>query len=308
MKGSKIVKKQSLFVRIIIILFSLIFCLVAFSTTLTGMLLGSVRGMISAENLAEMIGEFGGVLNAITGNEKHAEKSLSQLTLEKLDDETVEKYNLTEDNLDKIYELDNFKTYVSSKMENAMMAAAEGGTFEMTNTEIVDVLRQSETEFAEITGITMSEENYTELEIAVANAGYEEYSYDFSQMGISEGFSLIQTIFSIRLDLVMYGVTLVVFLFVLLLNRRYKSCTLLYAGGVVLLCGIIFGQLNAIKSILWGMLDSDVERTLEPIVNLLINATRTIGKNAVIIGCVLLGVYTVLLACQIVKRFVLKKK
>ena len=297
-------KKQSLFVRIFILLFSLFFCLIALATTASGMVLGSVRNIVSTDNLTEMIGEFGGILTTITGNKKHAEKTLSQITLEKLDAETVAKYNLTEENLDKIYATDNLKEYVSGKMENAMVAAAEGSNFAMTGTEIVDVLRKSEAEFSEITGVAMSEENFAELETAVANAGYAEYSYDFSQMGVSEGFALFKTVFSYRLDLIMYGATAVIFLFVLVFNRRHKRRTLLYAGGVVAICGFIFSRLHIVKGILLDVMGNKTADTLEPIINLLFNAARSIGQNAWIIGLVLLGAYIALLAFSIAKRFI----
>ena len=299
-------KKQSLFVRGLILIFSLIFCLLALSTTVSGMILGSVRSIISTDNLSEMIGEFGGVLTAITGNEKHSEKTLSQMTLEKLDAETVEKYNLTEENLDKIYETNEFKEFLSTKMENAMVAAAEGSKFEMTSAEIVDVLRKSESEFTEITGVTMSEDNYTDIEMAVANAGYAQYSYDFSQMGVSEGFALFKTVFSFRLDLIMYGITAVIFLFILLFNRRHKRRVFLYAGGVVALCGYAFMKLALVKDTLMGFIGSDASKTVEPILNLLFTAAISIGKNAWLIGLILLGAYVVFLALSIVKRFVKK--
>lgn len=297
-------KKQSLFVRALILIFSLMFCLLALTTTMSGMILGSVRNIVSTENLTEMIGEFGGMLTAITGNEKHSEKTLSQITLEKLDADTAAKYNLNEETLDEIYETKEFKEFLSAKMENAMVAAAEGSTFAMTNTEIVNVLRDSETEFTQITGVTMSEESYAELEQAVADAGYAEYSYDFSQMGISEGFALFKTVFSSRLDLVMYGASALIFLFILLFNRRHKRRIFLYAGGVVALCGYIFSNLAIAKDALLGVVGSEASKTLEPIINLLFSAAISIGKNAWIIGLTLLGAYVVFLALSIVKRFV----
>lgn len=299
-------KKQSLFIRTCILIFSLFFCLIALITTTSGMILGSVRSIISTENLSEMIGDFGGVLTAITGNEKHSEKTLSQMTLEKLDADTIEKYNLTEENLDKIYETDEFKEYLSEKMENAMSAAAEGSKFEMSSTEIIDVLRKSETEFTQITGITMSEDNYTELESAVVNAGYGTYSYDFSQMGVAEGFAIFKAVFSSRLDLIMYGVTALIFLVILLFNRRNKRRTLLYAGGVVAICGYIFINLEIAKNALMGIIGSESAKVLEPVINLLLGSAISIGKTAWLIGLALLGAYVIFLVLSIVKRAIRK--
>lgn len=253
-----------------------------------------------------MIGDFGGVLTAITGNEKHSEKTLSQMTLEKLDADTIEKYNLTEENLDKIYETDEFKEYLSEKMENAMSAAAEGSKFEMSSTEIIDVLRKSETEFTQITGITMSEDNYTELESAVVNAGYGTYSYDFSQMGVAEGFAIFKAVFSSRLDLIMYGVTALIFLVILLFNRRNKRRTLLYAGGVVAICGYIFINLEIAKNALMGIIGSESAKVLEPVINLLLGSAISIGKTAWLIGLALLGAYVIFLVLSIVKRAIRK--
>ena len=69
-------KKQNIFLRVIIILFSLLFCVVAIGTTSVGMLFGGARNVITPDFWMDVLGEqvqIGTVLNTVGNHEKYAE-------------------------------------------------------------------------------------------------------------------------------------------------------------------------------------------------------------------------------------------
>lgn len=301
-------KKQNIFLRVIIILFSLLFCVVAIGTTSVGMLFGGARNVITPDFWMDVLGEqvqIGTVLNTVGNHEKYAEDAtLAQVTLEKLDPVTVEKYNLSEENLNQIYETPEFKTFVSEKMGSAMEAATEGGTFTMTSTEIVDVLRESEARFTEITGIEMTEETYTEIETAVVDAGFESYEVNFSEAGLSDITELISRVFSVRLDLILYGVTVLIFMLIFFMNWRTKHRVFLYAGGVVLLCGLFFTNLKKMMGEVTVFMPEDIGNVLNKASDFVSGIVANVAENAVKIGAGLLVIYMVLAVLVFVKRVV----
>ena len=301
-------KKQNIFLRVIIILFSLLFCVVAIGTTSVGMLFGGARNVITPDFWMDVLGEqvqIGTVLNTVGNHEKYAEDAtLAQVTLEKLDPVTVGKYNLSEENLNQIYETPEFKTFVSEKMGSAMEAATEGGTFTMTSTEIVDVLRESEARFTEITGIEMTEETYAEIETAVVDAGFESYEVNFSEAGLSDITELISRVFSVRLDLILYGVTVLIFMLIFFMNWRTKHRVFLYAGGVVLLCGLFFTNLKKMMGEVTVFMPEDIGNVLNKASDFVSGIVANVAENAVKIGAGLLVIYMVLAVLVFVKRVV----
>ena len=304
-------KKQNFFLRVIILFFSLLFCVLAFATTAAGMLFGGARNVITPEFWMDVLGEqvqIGTVLNTVGNHSKYAEDAtLAQVTLEKLDAQTVEKYNLTEENLTQIYETPEFKTFVSEKMGTAMQAATEGGTFTMTGTEIVDVLRQSEEQFTAITGIEMNEETYLEIETAVADAGFESYEVDFSGTGLSEITDLISKVFSVRLDLILYAVSVLIFILIFFMNWRNKHRVFLYSGGVVLLCGLLFTNLKTLLLAVSELIGEEIGEILNAAGDFVGGIVWGVGENAVKIGAGLLVIYMVLAVLVFVKRNILHR-
>ncbi|MBE6638327.1 MAG: hypothetical protein E7616_02585 [Ruminococcaceae bacterium] len=299
-------RKQSLFVRLIVFIFSLVFCGIAFTAILSGMLFSSAGKLISAKYLAEAIGDeihIGTVLNTVSGNDKYEDDaSMSQITLEKLDPATIEKYNLTEENLDQLYETEGFKKFISEKMGNAMESAVDGETFEMTGDEIIAVIRESEQEFTEITGVTMNEENYAELEKAVADAGFAKYEYNFAEKGTIGDISFIKTFLSSRLDLVLFGVGIAAFLFIFLFNLRKKRRLFFYAGVVISLCGALFIHIKTVITYAFDLLGIKALDSLKPILDIVGNITTNDGMFALRIGIGLLVVYVVLSVVTFARR------
>ena len=112
-------KKQSIIMRIVIIFFSLLFCILACISTVCGMGIGSVQNMFTADFWVDILVDesmpMGGVLNMIEGKDTYDEDAtLAQVTLQKLDQETIDAYNLTEDNLNELYTTSGLSDFVSN--------------------------------------------------------------------------------------------------------------------------------------------------------------------------------------------------
>lgn len=288
---------------------TLLFVLFAFGAVIGGMTLSSTEVLLSGDYLASIITEdipAGKVLNLIKGKDTYNENaSLAQIAVDKMDDATVQKYNLTEENMEKILATDAFSAFISEKMGNAINAAADASVFEMNSTEVVDVLRKSEAEFVAITGVEMNEENYAEMEQAIYKAGVKNIHHDFSnQMAADstedamEFLGQIKDLLSSNLDLMLYAFAGVCFLFILIFNRKKKRRVFFYSGLVVLGSGMIFTKLSSMVSSL-GI----VPEAGKPVVDLLTGAANSVGQDALTIGYALFGLWILCIVLRIVKRF-----
>ncbi len=294
--------------RLFAFCFTLLFVLFAFGSVIGGMTLSSTEVLLSGDYLASIIAEdipAGKVMNLIKGKDTYDENaSLAQIAVDKLDDSIVQKYNLTEENMEQILATDAFSAFIAEKMGSAINAATDATVFEMNSAEVVDVLRSSETEFVAITGVEMNDANYAEMEKAIYDAGVKDIKHDFGSQISSDSnntpmefVSEIKDLLSSNLDMILYASAGVCFLFILLFNRRKKRRVFFYAGLVVLGSGMIFTKLSSMIN----TLDILPEAT-KPVVDLLAGAANSVGSDAITIGAALFGLYVLCIVLRIVKR------
>ena len=303
-------KKQSVIMRIVIIFFSLLFCIFACISTVCGMGIGSVQNMFTADFWVDILVDesmpMGGVLNMIEGKDTYDENAtLAQVTLQKLDQETIDAYNLTEDNLNELYTTSGLSDFVSKKMESAINAAIKGEVFELSSSEIVDVIKESEDDFTRITGVEMDPVDYEDLEQSIWNAGIKDIQHDFSKES-SGDLALLEMVLNIPFDLIFYCVTGFFFLIIFLMNRRSKRRTLLYAGGVLTLCGAIFANVDKVISIVLETV-KDMEASVKSVLNVVAHSLSSVGFIVMIVGIVLLAIYVGLVIFSIVMKIVRKR-
>ncbi|MBE6672846.1 MAG: DUF998 domain-containing protein [Ruminococcaceae bacterium] len=296
--------------QIVVIFFSLLFCVFAFASTAGGMLVGSVQSMITADFWVDVLTDdtlpIGGVLNMIEGKDTYEnDATLADVTFEKLDDKTIEQYNLTQENLNELYATSKLSTFVSGKMESAMNAALKGEVFEMNSSEVIGVIRESEDDFTKITGVEMNEEHYATLEQAIRDAGVKDIKHDFSEKGAGD-LSLLETILEFPFDMILYGATAFFFLVIFLMNRRSKRRTLLYAGGVLAVSGWLFVQVDRLVSMILGMV-GEMDASVKSVINVVARALSSVGFTVMIVGIVLLAIYLGMVIFGIVMKIKRKK-
>lgn len=301
--------------RLFAFLMTLVFVVMAFASVLGGMALSSTEVLLSGDYLAEIIAEkvpAGKVMNMIKGKDTYNEDaSLAQIAVDKLDDATIQKYNLTEENMEQLLATDAFSAFISEKMDSAINAAADASVFEMNSAEVVDVLRSSEEEFVAITGVEMNEESYAEMEKAISDAGVKDIKHDFSAQNTAgtnndsmEILKQIKALLTHKLDLIMYAAAGVCFLFILLFNLSKKRRVFFYSGLVILASGMIFTKLSDID--IMNVIPS-LPEAAKPAIDMLTGAAATVGQDAVTIGAALFGLYVLCFVLSIVKKIFFRR-
>ena len=232
--------------------------LAAFGAVVSGMMFACAGKLVTGEHLLKAVDKdipAGKMINLIQGKNQYGdEESLAKITQRKLGEETVQKYNLTEENLEKLFATKHMSAFISQKMESAMVCATNGDVFELSNTEIVDAIRKSDKEFTEITGVKMDDASYVDLENSIAKGGVKNIKYNFSEKGMIDGLSGIISLLAIRLDLILYGVAGFCLLLIFLLNLRRKRRVLFYSGLVVLGSGLLFVRIQDGIRVLFEMM------------------------------------------------------
>ncbi len=299
--------------RFLAFIFTLLFTVFAFVSVISGMTLTSAKTLLTGDYLMSAISEdvpAGKVMNLVKGKDTYDENaSLAQIAVDKLDDATIEKYNLTEENMDALMQTEKFSAFISDKMTQAVNAAASGETFEMNSAEVVDVLRESEAEFTAITGVEMDDAKYDELQKAVEDAGVKKIAHDFSGSSSSSGESPMEYLRVIKeflqsdLELIMYGAAIICFLFILLFNLRKKRRVFFYSGIVILGAGMIFTKLDTVMSMVLP-----AGKNVRSLVQLVTGAAESVGESAVTIGFVLLVLYVACIVLSIFKGIFFRRR
>ena len=302
--------------RFFAFIFTLLFVVFAFASVISGMTLTSAKTLLTGEYLMSAISQdvsAGKVMNLVKGkNTYNEDASFAQIALEKLDDATIEKYNLTEENMEALMETEKFSAFISGKMTEAVNAAASGETFEMNSAEVVDVLRESEAEFTAITGVELDDTKYDELQKAVEDAGVKQIAHDFSGNSSSgsgnpmEYLRMAKELLQSDLDLIMYGAAGVCFLFILLFNLRKKRRVFFYSGIVILGAGMIFTKLDTLLSMAFH--NEETSSMMQSLTDLVTGAAERVGESAVTIGFVLLVLYVACIVLSIVKGIFFRRR
>ena len=299
--------------RFIAFIFTIIFALLAFFAVVGGMSITSAKTLLTGDYLVQAISndvDAGQVLNLITGKQTYGEHaSLAMIASDKLDEETVKKYNLTEENLEKIMEIDRVSELVSQKLGEAATAATSEGVFVMNSQEVVQALRESEAEFTEITGVALDDEKYEELEQAIADAGVKNIQYDFKEKNITMGQSsdfgkavqMLREVLSMKLDLLLYAVAAGCFFFIFLFNLSKKRRVFFYSGIVVFGAGVLFTKMGDFLQTALHAVGLNIPGAVDSILEVAFGAAKIVGENAVTIGAALFVAYVVLFVLGIVK-------
>lgn len=257
---------------------SVALCILLFLTALLSCLTGAVRSSFDDDTVDEMLddielSDFDLLRDAKTGENV----KLSEYIYSLCDQETLDKYNLTQDDIDEVIKELEWKDFATETLSDLFNYLLRGETYELKADDITDLIKENEELLTEkLNGFKF---DYKKIEDKLDEEVMPMLDTDGLRQSIGMDPSLIQAAFSLIAQLVFIGLAVIAALLILIVNHFAVQPTLGYIG----MTGIVLGGLSLIGSVVGMVIFSmDGFKFIGAVLS-------TFAMNLLIIGAVVLA-------------------